>query len=515
MSDEQTTPTTETTASEKKEPKKRLPRSFYNTTSMLGFGLAGLVLGLIVFLFVLDYFSGGSSPYLGLLTFVAMPPILIIGILMGFVGMWRAGRRMRRGEPEGELPRIDFNNKKHRHAFSLIAFGGFVFMAISAFGSYQAYEYTESVEFCGEVCHDVMKPEYVAYQNSPHARVTCVQCHIGSGATWYVKSKISGAYQVYSTLFNKYSRPIPTPIANLRPAKETCETCHWPSHFHSQKLVDRTYYGSDEENTPFEMSMLMKIGGESHGSSEGIHAHMYLDTEISYIATDPQRQVIPYVEARDKNGNVTIYRSTEDPITDEQIKKGERRIVDCIDCHNRPSHQYPPPQKTVNAALTAGAIDLSLPEIKRLAVELLEKPYKTEKEALAAISKEARAFYDEYYADAAKQKSKELNQAIEQIQRIYKTTYFPEMRTNWRAFPDNTDHMYAKGCFRCHDDKHVSEDGKRKISSDCNSCHTILSQGKGQSLQVDRNGLTFQHPIDIGEEWKTTMCKDCHVQEPE
>lgn len=509
------TPTSEPQNDPVKTPKRRMPKSIYNTTSMLGFGLAAITFGLIVFIFILDFFSGQSSPYMGLLTFVAMPPILIFGLIVGFVGMWRTARRMRRGEPEGELPRLDFNNKRQRRAFSVVMFGGFIFMAISAFGSYQAYEYTESVEFCGEVCHDVMKPEYVAYQNSPHARVTCVQCHIGSGATWYVKSKISGAYQVYSTIFNKYSKPIPTPVENLRPAKETCETCHWPSKFHAQKLVDRTYYASDEENTPHEMSMLMKIGGTAHGSSEGIHAHMYLDHEIYYIATDRQRQNIPYVEMRKKDGSVIIYRSTEEKITDEQIKKGEKRIVDCIDCHNRPSHQYPPPQKTVNAAMASGAIDLSLPEIKSLAVELLEKPYKTEKEAVESISKEALAFYDEYYAEAAKTKAKELKNAIAQIQRIYKTTYFPEMRTNWRAFPSNTDHMYSKGCFRCHDDKHVSEDGKRKISSDCNSCHTILSQGSGENVQVNRSGLTFQHPIDIGDEWKTTPCRDCHVQDPE
>ncbi len=94
-----------------------------------------------------------------------------------------------------------------------------------------------------------MEPEHTAYQNSPHARVKCVDCHVGSGAGWYVRSKLSGAYQVYAVLANVYPRPIPTPIKNLRPARETCEQCHWPSHFSGQKEVINTYFKSDEQNT--------------------------------------------------------------------------------------------------------------------------------------------------------------------------------------------------------------------------------------------------------------------------
>lgn len=492
-----------------KNGRKQSP--FYNTTSMIGIGIALMAISLIVFMYLLDLFSQHNNPYVGLITFVALPPVLFFGIFLYLLGGYRTNKRRKRGENDQHLPRIDFNDRRQRRIFSYVAMGGVVFMAISAFGSYQAYEYTDSVEFCGEVCHSVMKPEYTAYISSPHARVKCTQCHIGEGATWYVKSKMSGAYQVYSTIFNKYSRPISTPIENLRPARETCEQCHWPSHFYSQKLVDRRYFASDEENTPYDMSMLMKIGGEEHGKTEGIHAHMYLDADIYYIATDPQRQNIPYVELRGKDGSVTVYKSTEEEISDEQIKKMPKRLVDCIDCHNRPSHQYFHPAKSVNNAMNSGTIDASLPEIKRLAVELLEEEYKTEKEALAKIEAEVRKFYEESYAQVTTAKRQQLEQSIKQIQRIYSTSYFPEMKTSWRAFPDNTDHMYAKGCFRCHDDKHVSLDGKRKISSDCNSCHTILTQGFGDARKVNMKGLEFQHPMDIGDKWKTTMCRDCHA----
>jgi len=482
---------------------------------MIGLAISLSAFAVIILLYLLDVFSKNDNPYTGLITFIFLPIILLFGILLFLLGAYRAARRERRGIPQGDLPVLDFNKARHRFAFSFILFGGVFLAAISAFGSYQAYEYTESVEFCGTACHSVMKPEYVAYKASPHARVTCVQCHIGPGTTWYVKSKLSGAYQVYSTLFNKYEKPIKTPIENLRPARETCEQCHWPSHFFSQKLMDRTYFMSDEENTAFKTSMLMKIGGREEGTSEGIHAHMYLDNEISYIATDRQRQDIPYVEMRSKDGKVTVYHSTEKKLSEVEIKNGKKRLVDCIDCHNRPSHQYNPPMTSVNRAMARGMIDPSLPEIKSLAVEVLEKPYKTEPEALAAIRKDIIDYYKENYPKELVAKEKLLNAAIEHIKSIYSTNYFPEMKTDWKAFPNNLDHVHSKGCFRCHDDKHVSPEGK-VISKNCQSCHTIVTQrtadGKGK---FSMDGVPFEHPVDVGDAWKTDPCMDCHGKQDE
>lgn len=491
--------------------RKKLPSAFYNTTTLLGMSLATTVLALIFFLYMLDHFAGNRNPYMGLITFVALPPVLFLGLIIALVGVIRTWRRQKRGvvvSEERPMLQIDFNKKRHRYAFTSVLVAGVFLMAVSAFGSYQAYEYTESVEFCGKVCHQVMKPEYVAYQNSPHARVACVECHIGSGADWYVRSKISGARQVYGVIANDFHRPIETPIQNLRPAQDTCEQCHWPDHFYSQKLMDRTYYLSDGSKS--ELSMLLKIGGTEHGSSEGIHAHMYLDNEISYISTDQHRQVIPYVEARTPDGKVIVYRSSELPITQQQIESGEKRLVDCIDCHNRPAHIYNPPGRSLDTAMANGAINDDLPEIKMMAREVLEAPYKTEDEALAAIRTGLLDYYKENYPELIESRMGDIEKSIGAVQTIFKNNYFPEMKTNWKAFPNNLDHMYSAGCFRCHDGKHVSDDG-RVISNDCQSCHTILSQKtvEGQE-QVAIKGLEFVHPIDIGDEWKTTPCMSCH-----
>ncbi len=495
--------------------KRRLPKAVYNTTSLIGLIVSFTAFTLIILTYLLDVFGKVDNPYTGLITFIFLPVFLLLGVGMWVFGAWKAARRARKGIKEGDQLVLDFNKPRHRYGFTFVLAGGLFLLGISAFGSYQAYEYTESVDFCGKVCHDVMKPEYVAYNQSPHARVPCVQCHIGAGTTWYVKSKMSGAYQVYSTIFNKYHRPIQTPVANLRPARETCEQCHWPSHFYSQKLVDRTYYLSDEANTAVRTSMLMKIGGREEGQTQGIHAHMYLDNEISYIASDRQRQNIPYVEMKDKSGKIIVYRSLDEKFTEDQIKKGEKRLVDCIDCHNRPSHVYNPPETSVNRAMALGAIDPSLPEIKSMAVEALEKPYLTETEALGTIKADLLAYYRKEYPDVVKAKQKLLDKAIGHIQGIYRTNYFPEMKTDWKSFPNNLDHLHSKGCFRCHDNKHVSDTGK-VISNNCQTCHTIVSQKNAEGkAAVSMSGVQFEHPVDVGDAWKTDLCMTCHGPDKE
>ena len=491
--------------------RNRIPRAFVNFTSLVGAVIAIISLTLIVFLFLIEHTTQRPNPYVGIITFIVLPAFLNLGLLLFFVGAWRTHKRLQKGEGVSpELPRLDLNIARHRRVLIGFIAGSFLLLVASAYGSYRAYEYTESVEFCGEVCHHVMKPEYTAYKNSPHERVACAQCHIGPGADWWVRSKLSGAYQVYSSIFKKYHRPIQTPVANLRPARETCEQCHWPKHFFSEKMERKIYYQTDEKNTPTELQMAIKVGGgdPEQGVSDGIHWHMYLKNTISYIATDRQRNVIPYVESRGPDGKVTVYHSTDNRLSDEQVRKGNKRTVDCIECHNRPAHQYHPAAVSVNSSMTAGKIDPRLPEIKRLAVETLEKEYKTEKEALAAIRSSVTDFYKDKPGIATTD-SATVENAIKELQRIFARNYFPEMRTNWKAFPDHLQHMYSPGCMRCHDGKHKSEDGK-VISNDCNSCHTFLAQTVQGKTFSDVKGLEFRHPTDIGDAWKTMNCNECH-----
>ena len=490
---------------------KRFPDTFYNTTTLIGTALALLSFGLILFLTVIEAFSADTNAYAGIVTFIILPIFLIAGLILIAIGIWNARKRKHAGTfEEKSLPKIDLNDPKQRTSFVIFAGGTLLLIFFTAFGSFKAYEYTETDQFCGTICHKVMNPEYTAYKNSPHSRVGCVQCHIGSGAGWFVKSKISGSYQVYSVLFNKYSKPIPTPIWNLRPAQGTCEQCHWPRNFFAEKKVDFNYYLSDEENTHSKVTMLLKVGGGNSilAKQTGIHWHMNIDNEVTYLAADSSRQVINWVRAKNKEtGKVTIY-SKGDVKFDEQKMKNEGllRRMDCIDCHNRPSHIYNQPNRMVNVFMAIDSIDATLPYIKSTAVEALEEPYTDKEVAIDSISTVVKNFYAQYYPDADQGK---INRSIRSIQEIYKNNYFPSMNVSWKKYPNNIGHMYYSGCFRCHDGEHKDQNGN-VLSKDCNLCHTIIAQTINDTTMVNLDGLHFQHPVDLGEDIQDLTCTDCH-----
>jgi nitrate/TMAO reductase-like tetraheme cytochrome c subunit len=493
--------------------KRIFPASFYNLITLTGAAIAAVSLGVLLFMILLEATAERSNPYMGIIAFVIVPFFLIAGLVLVAAGIIREHRRERAGKPHGlRLPQIDLNNPRHRVAASTFSIGTLLLLCIVGFTSFKAYEHTESDQFCGETCHSVMEPEYTAYQFSPHARVGCVQCHIGSGASYFVKSKLSGSYQVYSVLFNKYPKPIPTPIENLRPAQQTCEQCHWPKHFFSEKQHTNTYFLSDDKNTEWTLNLLMKIGGGNieAGPTSGIHWHMNIAHEVTYAALDTQRQVIPWIKSKSADGKETVYRSTEMDVSDDSLKHAFTRRMDCIDCHNRPTHIYHPPARSVNHVMALGWIDPSLPGAKSISVKALENPYTTKAAGLDSIRIVMEEFYRQNYPAIADAKKVKIDSAIEQVQKIYSRNYFPEMQVSWKKFPDNLGHLYYKGCFRCHDGKHVNESGK-VLSKDCNTCHTILSQQFGNdSLRISLGGIDYKHPVDVGDAWKEMNCSDCH-----
>ena len=395
----------------------------------------------------------------------------------------------------------------------MISFGTFVvvFVMLSGAGSYKAYEFTDSVQFCGQTCHGVMHPEFTAYQLSPHARVGCVECHVGSGASWYVKSKLSGTRQVFAAAFNTFPRPIPTPVHNLRPAQDTCEECHWPKKFYGAQLKVFTHYSSDEKNTPRQIRMLIKTGGgdPATGSPEGIHWHMNIGNEIDYVAADDKHQVISYIHVKDMQGRVREYYAQDSTLNKEQLAKAPRHRMDCVDCHNRPTHIYVPPDVAVDQSLLARRMDTSLPFIKQQAVAALTGKYETTDAAVQAIAQDLHGFYESKYPEIAKNKQLEIRTAIEEAQQIFRRTTFPEMRLNWQTHPNNLGHFYFNGCFRCHDGQHVSADGK-VVSKDCNICHTVMGQAEGGVSMAAVPTLSFQHPVDLGDLTQVS-CSDCHT----
>jgi nitrate/TMAO reductase-like tetraheme cytochrome c subunit len=492
--------------------KAKAPSLARNFISLFGASVAAASLLAIFFLIFIELSEAADKPYLGIFTYIIFPAVMILGLLVVLAGMLIERRRRRRLAP-GEIkayPVLDLNDPRRRRSLFVFIVATFIFVLLSAYGSYRAYEYTETVAFCGVTCHSVMKPEYVAYQASPHARVRCVDCHVGPGAGWYVRSKLSGAYQVYSVWFNKYPRPIKSPVHSLRPAQDTCEQCHWPEKFFGAQLKVFNRYAYDEGNSLSQTRMLINTGGGSPvtGQVAGIHWHMNIANEITYVARDEQRQEVQWVRVKDREGKVTEYFGPGERLSPQQIEAAAKRRMDCVDCHNRPAHIYLPPDTAVDQALAAGRLDAGLPFIKRQAVEVLSKPYSSEDEAVNAIASELDDYYRTSHAGLHAEKAGAIKSAVAEVQRIYQTYIFPEMKTDWRTHPNNIGHYYFAGCFRCHDGRHTSAAGQ-VIRNDCNICHTVLDQSVGGNALTVRGGA-FQHPVDLGDLAKYN-CTHCHT----
>lgn len=482
-----------------------------NPLSIIGLALAVVALGNILFLFFIDVTSAHSSPYIGILAYMVAPGFLFAGLALAAFGA--IYYRRKRLASEGATPyfRLDFSDPSQRGAVAFFLAFVVIFVGMSVVGSYKAYNFTDSVGFCGQLCHSVMAPEFTAYQQSPHARVACVDCHVGAGATWYVKSKLSGARQVFKTVLNTFPRPIPTPVHNLRPASDTCETCHWPKKFYGAQLKVFNHFASDESNTPRQIRLLISTGGgdPATGEPEGIHWHMNISNQITYIATDEERQNIAYVRAQDLQGRVTEYVSKDSKLTKEQIATTAKRRMDCIDCHNRPTHIYVPPDTSVDRSFAAHRLDITLPYLKQQSVIALTGKYDTDDAAMQGIAKTIEDFYASKYPDVSKNKQPEIRSGIEELQRIYKLTFFPEMKLDWRTHPNNIGHLYFNGCFRCHDGNHVSPEGK-VIPKGCNTCHTVLSQQENKVAVATEPPGEFKHPVDLGD-MTAVNCSDCHT----
>jgi hypothetical protein len=445
-----------------------------NPVSLAGAVLTTSAALTMVAFWALEVLHGAPiHPYAGIVLFLVLPGVFVGGLLLIPIGLvWRRRRLRAQKALPGEYPRIDLNRPGLRRAAGLVATATLLNVAILGAATYRGVEYMDSTQFCGLTCHKVMAPEYAAFVDSPHSRVGCVQCHIGPGASWFVRSKLSGARQVYAVAAGTYSRPIPSPVRELRPARETCETCHWPSKFHGDKLLVKTKYAEDEANTPSSSVLMLRIGGQGPLGAAGIHGrHLDATERIQYLATDDKRQVIPRVRYRDDGGRVVEYATDDAPPADGT---GEWRSMDCMDCHNRPTHAFDLPERAVDRALADGRIRPDLPFVRREAVRLLRVDYPDREAAARAIAQGLTAFYQDGYGALHRERRPDVDAAVAAVQAIYLRNVFPDMKLGWGTYVNNVGHDDFPGCFRCHDDQHKAADG-RVITQDCSACHAVLA----------------------------------------
>lgn len=440
-----------------------------NTVSALGVALTTACGFLFLALLVLELCGFLQNPYTGLVIFVFVPAVFVLGLLLIPIGLWLERRRTRAGTSRPAWPRIDLNDPAIRRTVLFVAGATVVNLVIVSVASYGAVEYTESPQFCGRVCHEPMEPQYSAYQAWPHARVACAACHVGPGPGALVESKVAGTRQLLHVATGRIARPIPSPVESLRPARETCERCHWPEKFHGERIRAIREYADDEANTETVTTLRLRVGGGSRalGIGTGIHWHMNLDNEIEYIATDATRETIPYVRLRDRDGNVREFVVAG--TAPEQLAGGTRRRMDCMDCHNRPAHTfYATPARAVDAAIAQGRISRELPFARREAVAAVGAEYGDRAAAIAAIARRL----EEFYAARGNVDARLVQRAIAGAQDVWSRNVFPNMKVTWGTYPNQLGHVDTPGCFRCHDDEHKARDGT-VIRQDCELCHVI------------------------------------------
>lgn len=450
-----------------------------NAISLIGTALALASLVLMASLFTMQQLGFEGGPYLGILTYLILPMIFVTGLILIPVGavLWRRKvHRMPGGEDTPLLPVFDLNAVHTRKWLLIFLCATILNIIVLASATYKGVEVMESVEFCGLACHSVMEPEYTAHARSPHSRVACADCHIGPGANWFVKSKLDGTWQLVAVAFNLYPRPIPTPLHDLRPARETCEQCHWPTKFVGDRLRIRKHYAEDATNTELTTALLLRVGGGGPDESSGIHWHVDPNVTIRY-RSDESREEIYEVEFTDGDGKLTHFSDRKAP-----EEGGVWRTMDCVDCHNRPTHIYQPAATAVDDAISAGLVDRSLPYVRREGLRIVDGKYASHEDARAEISEQLRLFYAENYPELAEKDAARIDAAGKALGDAYAVNVFPGMNVGWDTYPNHIGHDQSPGCFRCHNRKMRSED-RKQIPNDCDTCHVILAE-KEENPQI-------------------------------
>lgn len=415
------------------------------------------------------------SPYIGILTYLALPAVFVFGLALIPFGAWIDRRRRRKtGPDEPAHIDLDFNSPRIRRLAIIVTALTIANIMLIATVSYEGAAYMESVEFCGATCHTVMEPEFVAHMDSPHAQIKCVECHIGPGVPAMIHAKLNGLNQVYGVLTGSYEKPVPTPVHGIANAEMTCGECHNPSEDLGETLRITTDYAADETNLPLTSVLTMRVGGRGSGKP-GIHSwHLAPGREVYYYAEDEKRETISYVKVTNEDGSEVEYFTDGAEIDPATIPEEKLRRMDCTDCHNRPAHQFEMPGPALNEAMADGRIDTGLPAIKAAGLLALEGAVDAE-DGPAFIETAVKQYYTDNHTDAVAGKGDALDAAIDAMQAIYQRNIFPKMNVTWGAYPNHNGHTQFNGCFRCHDEGHTSRDGANVISQDCTVCHNVVA----------------------------------------
>jgi nitrate/TMAO reductase-like tetraheme cytochrome c subunit len=411
-----------------------------------------------------------ENPYAGLVVFIAIPLVFVIGLALIPIGVRLERQKLAKTGGSADWPVVDFRVPQVRRTALLITALTAVNIVIVLLAGYGTLHWMETPGFCGQACHTPMHPQFTAWQNAAHARIACVDCHISEGAKGFVHAKLSGVRQLVHVATNSVPKPIP-PGAEMPEGAQAvlCVGCHQPGRVPGDQVRLIREYADDEANTETLTILQMHLGSTSI-SGRAIHWHADPANRVEYVATDEGRQTIPYVRVTDAKGTVKEYVAAD---TTDQVRSAPRHVMDCMDCHNTVGHPIAPtPEKAVDGAIAAGRVSRKLPFARREAVKLMTAHATDEADAGAAIERGFRDFYESRRAATDQQL---LTLTATELRELYQSNVFPTMKVTWGTYPNNKGHITSNGCMRCHDDSHEAKDGS-KISGDCDYCHTQIER---------------------------------------
>ena len=413
-----------------------------------------------------------DNPYAGLVIFVAIPAVLVLGLLLIPLGMWLQRRKLaRHPETVDDWPIWDFRSPRvRRAALVLIAFTA-LSAAISLVAGYSTLHWMESPQFCGQACHTPMNVQFTAWQHGPHARIACANCHIGEGARGFVQAKMAGTRQLAHVLTNSVPRPVPAGAQVPFGGHDlTCGRCHQPMKIPGDVVRVKREYGDDDQNTETLTVLLMHVG-RVNPTGRAIHWHADPATRVEFASADPARQTIPYVKVTSPDGRVKEYFAAG--ASAPPAGQAPLHLMNCVDCHNNVGHRIAnAPEQAVDTAIAAGEVSRALPFARREGVRLLKASYASDDEAARKIGEDLRRFYS---AQTGSIDAAALQRAVVALQGAYQRNVFSSMKVTWGTYPDNTGHTTSPGCFRCHDGSLAAKDGST-INADCEYCHTQVER---------------------------------------
>ena len=426
-----------------------------------------------------------DNPYLGIIFFLILPAVFVLGLLLIPVGVFIRRRKLQEaGQIPAEFPKIDLNDRMFRHGLDIVLVATIVNLLVVSMASYRGAAYMDSPQFCGQSCH-VMHPEYTAYKVSAHSHVACVECHIGAGARVLLQSQ--GEWHQAACRGHVQSLSQADSVAGDEPSPGSRDLRRLP---HAGQVRRRKAAGQVQlcrrrkEHRNAERRRASPGRDRFLSHLTGIHG-VHLG-HIEYIATDPTRTTIPWVERTNPDGSKTAFAAST---LKGAVPQGERRVMDCIDCHNRAAHTMQTAEDALNHAMADGAISPELPWVHKKGLDLLKADYKTEAEAREKIPQQLTQFYRDEHPDVLAQHPDLVKAAGQGLVTVFTTNAFPDMKVTWGTHPNHIGHMSYPGCFRCHDGDHSSKDGSKTVTQDCTACHNLLAVDEAKPKVLSDLGI--------------------------